>query len=299
MMYGLIGIVIVAVAAVAAVCGWWRRHTLRLRLERRGREGESAVCDVLSRLKRKDSIVLNDIMIPTGRGGSSQIDHLVISTRGIFVIETKSHVGYIRGYEHAEYWHQYVGDTERAFYNPLLQNETHLKAVRKLLSEEFDLPYISMIVFTGASGVDIASDDIVRHRRFLPARRYKRTLQPEKELRRTFLSFLWWKKPVTLDQSKIVVSINDLQYEIERRRRLIERDELREVASTIEGSLLGASDARRDHVGYVREIAKSTERSIRYGICPRCGGRLRYVNHNGHRSYICGSFPECRFSCDE
>ena len=60
----------------------------------KGAIGESRVARQLDKLKDEEYKVFNDVLIRTGRG-SSQIDHIVISIYGIFVIETKNYSGWI------------------------------------------------------------------------------------------------------------------------------------------------------------------------------------------------------------
>ncbi|MCR2805859.1 nuclease-related domain-containing protein [Paenibacillus soyae] len=95
----------------------------------------------------KDSKYLNDIMIknPKSRTGYSQIDHIVVSPYGLFVIETKNYNGEIKGGRSDKYWR--VNNRFNMF-NPLKQNFGHIKALELLLSEMPDLLYISMISFT-------------------------------------------------------------------------------------------------------------------------------------------------------
>jgi hypothetical protein len=40
---------------------------------------------------------IDNIVIPTRRGGTAQIDHTIISRHGIFVLETKNYAGQIYG----------------------------------------------------------------------------------------------------------------------------------------------------------------------------------------------------------
>jgi Nuclease-related domain len=77
-----------AVAAVAAtvLCVVKFARTKReLRSLRQGRDGEREVAEILDELKRYGAEVLHDI--PEEQGN---VDHVVICTRGIFVIETKN-----------------------------------------------------------------------------------------------------------------------------------------------------------------------------------------------------------------
>ncbi|MEA1052253.1 nuclease-related domain-containing protein [Lamprobacter modestohalophilus] len=95
----------------------------------RGLLGERAVARVL---KRQALRVANDIILPDGRGGLTQIDHLVLTPTGILVIETKNYSGLIFGREREARWTQVVGRHRHPFQNPLRQNYGHIKAVETL-----------------------------------------------------------------------------------------------------------------------------------------------------------------------
>jgi hypothetical protein len=51
--------------------------------------GEKAVADILAKLPNDQYKIINNLMIKT-ENGSTQIDHIVVSDYGIFVIETKN-----------------------------------------------------------------------------------------------------------------------------------------------------------------------------------------------------------------
>ncbi len=62
----------------------------------RGFMGEFWVRNELNKLPKSKYIILNDIMIQDDKG-THQIDHIVLSNYGIFVIEMKNYYGMIRG----------------------------------------------------------------------------------------------------------------------------------------------------------------------------------------------------------
>lgn len=66
--------------------------------------------------------------------GTTQIDQLVVSPYGIFVIETKNMKGWIFGDPHQVQWTQQIYRHKERFQNPLRQNYKHVKAVQELLS---------------------------------------------------------------------------------------------------------------------------------------------------------------------
>ena len=96
-----------------------------------GKAGESRIVSILSNFEH-DGIVFNDVIIQ-GKYGTVQIDHILVSVYGIFVIETKTYSGWIFGNENSENWTQVLYRERHYFRNPILQNYSHIKALRKLL----------------------------------------------------------------------------------------------------------------------------------------------------------------------
>ncbi len=286
---GLIAVAIALVSILVAVI--IRKRSWR---KRKGREGEKIVARELSRLKRKDTVVLNDVLLPVSGGATSQIDHVVITTRGIFLIETKSHSGAIFGHEHSQYWVQYLGSQKRQVYNPLLQNKSHLRALQRILPDLDSSLFISMVVFTEATKLSVTAEDIIVPRRILPDRRIRRTFLPSERRKRH-----WWCpwREVRLDENNIVMPFDGMVEEIGRRRRVIERDELQCIADAILQRALRGESAARAHTAYAKATAKRANRDIRQGNCPRCGGVLVIMEGDRGEFLSCTNYPECRFTC--
>ena len=80
----------------------------------KGSIGEAKVNTRLNFLG-KEYIVLNDILISSSNGYTSQIDELVLSEYGLFVIETKNYKGWIFGNEKAENWTQVIYKEKHTF----------------------------------------------------------------------------------------------------------------------------------------------------------------------------------------
>ena len=99
-----------------------------------GKAGEFWVKGELKHLSN-DYIVINDIMINPD-GYTHQIDHVVISKYGIFVIETKQYNGYITGSKYDKKWVRHIGKQKIYYTNPILQNYGHIKSISELLHIE-------------------------------------------------------------------------------------------------------------------------------------------------------------------
>lgn len=119
----------------------------------RGFFGELAIRIWLKFLDKKRYKVLNNIIIPSEDGSTAQIDHIVVSVYGIFVIETKNYKGWIFGSEKSRQWTQVLYKTKNQFYNPILQNKGHVEALKNLLSEYPFITYIPVVVFTSKASL--------------------------------------------------------------------------------------------------------------------------------------------------
>ncbi len=94
-----------------------------------------------------DCKYLSDLLIPNPKSRTkyAQIDHVVVSPYGLFVIETKNYNGEIKGARGDKQWSV---SNRFKMYNPLMQNEGHIKALEALLHGHPNLKFISMISFT-------------------------------------------------------------------------------------------------------------------------------------------------------
>ena len=88
----------------------------------------------------------HDVYVPKANGELTQVDHIVTSPFGIFVIETKNYRGMIFGSEHDKYWTQMLGSHKFSFYSPIFQNRAHVNAVKYAVKR--NVPIHSVIVFS-------------------------------------------------------------------------------------------------------------------------------------------------------
>jgi restriction system protein len=93
--------------------------------------------------------VLRNVTLPTA-DGTTQIDHIIVSEYGVFVIETKNMKGWIFGGAHQKTWTQKIFKYTKKFQNPLHQNYKHVETLKALL-ELNDQQIFSVVVFVGSS----------------------------------------------------------------------------------------------------------------------------------------------------
>lgn len=76
---------------------------------------------------------LHDVILPDDNG-TTQIDHVLVSKYGIFVIETKNYEGWIFGDENSPKWMQMFPNGKKfPFQNPIRQNYRHIMAIAAYL----------------------------------------------------------------------------------------------------------------------------------------------------------------------
>ena len=119
--------------------------------ERKGARGERKVHNALAAvLDGTEYKVFSDLIIPAD-GGTSQIDHLIISRFGIFVIETKNMSGWIFGGADQPKWTQVQkGGKRLSFQNPIFQNYAHLRSLEAIFRVKKEILH-NFVVFTGSA----------------------------------------------------------------------------------------------------------------------------------------------------
>lgn len=228
--------------------------------ESMGEQGERTVSYFLSDLPYQDYMVFNDLLLVSGNY-TTQIDHLVLSRFGVFVIETKNYHGKIYGSDNMEYWRQYLPDAgyrrygntqEHKFRNPVWQNEGHIKALRRLVLGN-DIPIVGILVFP-----------------------------PSAVLRGTV------NYPVLRMNSvaRFILSCREEVLTKEQVEGL--RNRLLEVVST------GVAD-RMNHLDNVYRNQGRRDDAVANGKCPRCGADLIVKRNRYGLFYGCSNYPGCKY----
>lgn len=128
-----------SLAALIAVVIIWRKS--------KGKRGEKQVAVLLGLLSKKKYKVINDLLLQSG-AYSTQIDHVVVSVYGVFVIETKYMQGWIYGGENSEFWTQNIYGHKYQLRNPLWQNQGHVRAISRLIGSQDNIPIHNIVAFS-------------------------------------------------------------------------------------------------------------------------------------------------------
>lgn len=204
----------------------------------------------------KEYIVLKDILIKSSNGYTSQIDELVLSEYGLFVIETKNYKGWIFGNEKAENWTQVIYKEKHTFRNPIKQNWSHIYALKSLLSDYPNIKYHPIVVFSGNATLKSIESSI----------------------------------PV-IYSNKLNSTIRKLSFE-----KCLSIDELNKIQTILESSELKERNARKEHIKNIKQNVKEKKSKMANLICPRCNGELKLRNGRNGKFYGCSNYPRCRFT---
>jgi hypothetical protein len=135
-------IAVVVALVVGFILGRYKTHTFHNRSEARLSRA------LKMRFVPPDYHLLNHVTLRL-EDGTTQIDHVLVSRFGIFVIETKDYKGWIFAGPRDRYWTQVLYRAKFKFQNPLRQNHRHVRAIQELL--DFLPPDVvrPVVVFTG------------------------------------------------------------------------------------------------------------------------------------------------------
>lgn len=221
----------------------------------KGSFGEAKVNTRLNFLG-KEYIVLNNILIKSSKGYTSQIDELVLSEYGIFVIETKNYKGWIFGNENSENWTQVIYKEKYTFRNPIKQNWSHIYALKNVLSEYSNIKYYPIIVFSGNATLKCIESSI----------------------------------PV-IYSNKLNSTIRKLSFE-----KCLSIEEINKIQSILESAKIKEKHARKEHVENIKQNVIQKEIKKANLICPRCNSELKLRNGKNGKFYRCSNYPYCRFT---
>ncbi len=244
-----------------------------------GRYGEYLIYKKLKCFEKQGAKFLFNVYIPKENDETTEIDVLMIGSKGIFVFESKNYSGWIFGSEYQKNWYQTLpsgkGKSHKEhFYNPIMQNYSHIKHLKGLLGDE--IPLWSVIVFSERctlKNVQVKSEDISVVNRYDITSAIAKICNriPVGQLSENEVLDIYNKLyPYTqVDESTKVKHIDDIQNKTE--------------------------EVKTNKV----QINKP---DINEGIqqCPRCGGQLvlrvaKKGANTGNQFYGCSNYPKCKY----
>lgn len=227
-----------------------------------GRRGENRVSRKLSRLSG-EYVILNDVLLPTDYG-TTQVDHIVVSPYGIFVIETKNYKGWIFGHENSEEWKQSLlgrktffgwSSVQYKFRNPVRQNIAHVLAIKSLLMEIGNFQIIPIVVFSNNAELNVKTPNNI---------------------------VINWYYLLSVIKSYRAVCITP--------------EDVSKIVSRISSLNITDKGCRKNHISNIQSLQQKKNMYVANGRCPKCGGYL--VQKKGQYGMFlgCSNYPRCRYT---
>lgn len=124
--------------------------------EDRGTQSERDLISSLLDYGISPRAIFHDLILKNGKNNTAQIDIVVTTKVGLIVFEVKDYSGWIFGKGKQNKWTQvfsygyrYRRVDKYRFYNPVLQNESHIKILKKQSKQFANIPFYSVVVFDG------------------------------------------------------------------------------------------------------------------------------------------------------
>lgn len=123
-------------------------HSIVKVLLDKGLTGEYLSFFALNQIRGEHRTLFN-IYVPKKRGGHTEIDLLFIHETGLYVVESKNYSAWIYGNGDHKNWTQVFPNGKKyPFYNPIRQNEAHIRALQFILKEVSPDVYENIVVFS-------------------------------------------------------------------------------------------------------------------------------------------------------
>lgn len=192
---------------------------LRLNCAKRlGKRGERNVSFNLHFLPNEYHL-FNDVYI-CFNDRSVQIDHIVVSKYGVFVIETKNIKGWIFGTDTSEYWTKNMYGKKYKFYNPVKQNYSHVKALQILLKISRD-KFMPIVAFLPQATLKCTTNEVVINSNKLlkTIRKYRNVILTDSEVDRIVMEL---SSLPCVDKKMRTKHVSDIKKDVEVKNKKIE-----------------------------------------------------------------------------
>ena len=232
-------------------------------------------------LDKREYHLLKNVTLPTPQG-TTQIDHVIVSRFGLFVIETKNIKGWIFGNLAHKSWTQQLYRRRHTFQNPLRQNYLHLMTLKSLLGLA-DHQLHSIIYFIGDCTF--------------------KTPMPDNVMNRGLIRYIKGKTTPVLTPAEVTRVIDTIQRgrlaanwqthkqhvaQLKARHSEVPRPPLSVAAMPVVNQVVNAAPTITESLTQANPL------------CPRCGNPMvlrtaKRGDNRGNRFWGCSGYPKCRF----
>jgi hypothetical protein len=221
----------------------------------KGKEEEIKIASHLLRIEDDSYTLFNNVILDI-RYTTSQVDHIVVSKHGIFVIETKSWRGVVTGKDTDYYWTVLLGNKTRQFYNPILQNTMHVHAVKEVL---FDIGFFkchSVIIFGNSCELKVS---------------------------------------VESDDTYVINECDIDEFFKKCKTKCIKPDDVHKIVNCLKDEQAFGDTIKQQHVRNILESKNRRLDKVKNYECPACGGKLIRKRDSYGFYKVCKNYPKCNF----
>lgn len=270
-----------------------------------GKYGEYLTYEKLRSFEKRGARFLFNLYLPKKDGGTSEVDVLMLSAKGLFVFESKNYSGWIFGNEDKKTWCQSLPVWRRGrksqkefFYNPIWQNRSHINHLRGLVGD--DIVMHSVIVFSERctlKDITVYCPDINVIKRDRLAEVVNDiwnadrddVMSPE-DISGIYDRLYPYTQVSDEQKAQHIIDINEMLAGENG------AEEIKDIKNTAHAMPPVNETADGDKTA-------SAEVGDEQFICPQCGVRLILRTaakgaHAGQRFYGCSNYPRCRYIKD-
>ena len=283
-----------------------------------GRYGEYLTYKYLEQYEKSGARFLFNVYIPKENGETTEIDVLMISKKGLFVFESKNYSGWIFGSENQKNWYQTLtagrGRSHKEhFFNPIMQNRSHIKHMKKLLGDHITM--WSIIVFSERctlKSVQVNSSDISVINRYNIAAvvadicsQNPNDLLTDKEIVEIYNKLFPYTQVDEIVKMQHVAAINNIAPQPVRQvnetpSQAIMETQTEKVIEQPKAIITETTETgERATVENIEPVIteKIEQKSLR---CPKCNSSLALRtatrgSNAGKQFYGCSNYPKCKY----
>ncbi|MBQ3128817.1 MAG: NERD domain-containing protein [Clostridia bacterium] len=257
-----------------------------------GRFGEYLIYNNLKKFEKVGAKFLFNVYIPKNESETTEIDVLMICSKGIFVFESKNYSGWIFGSENQKNWYQTLpkgrGKSQKeSFYNPVMQNRTHIKHLKTLVGE--DVTMHSIIAFSQRctlKNVEVSSQDV-------------KVIKRDEIF--SLVTEICKKESTEILSEEKINELYNMLYPFTQADETLKAKHIDDIKNKLEPKVVETVTEVTQENKTEEVVTKEVdEKEIEEKICPKCGGKLvlktasRGANA-GNQFYGCSNFPKCRY----
>jgi len=255
-----------------------------------GKYGEYLIYQQLKKFETNGAKFLFNAYIPKSNGETTEIDVLMICSKGIFVFESKNYSGWIFGSEDNKNWCQTLPAGRKTrkeyFYNPIMQNKSHIKHLKALIGDQ--IPIHSIIAFSDRctlKDIQIQNNDVVVINRY-------EIINVVSDIYSQITNDL-------LSAEKINDIYNGL-YPFTQIDENSKEKHIETISNNIDNIVNKQANASSDTILLQNKSTKIDNTINKELKCPKCNGNLvlrtaTKGSHAGNQFYGCSNYPKCKY----